>query len=78
MPQLEDFDLNTLMLFIIGCLSAVGGLCLVIQKSKCKSIDLCCLKIVRDVDAILEEEKITMRQQPNSEQIPMVPELDST
>ena len=46
------------MLFIVGVLGALGGLCVIIQKSKCKTLDLCCIKCVRDTELILKEEKL--------------------
>ena len=47
MTKLDNFNINELMLFIIGVMGALGGLCLIIQKSKCKTLDICCIKIVR-------------------------------
>ena len=58
MPQLQDFNINELMLFIIGVLGSLGGLCLIIQKSKCEEISFCCFKCKRDVRAIIEEERL--------------------
>lgn len=58
MTKLQDFNINELMLFIIGVLGAVGGLCLIIQKSKCKTLDICCIKCVRDTDLIKFEDKL--------------------
>jgi hypothetical protein len=58
MTKLEDFNINELMLFIIGVFGALGGLCLIIQKSKCKTLDLCCIKCVRDTELIKFEDKL--------------------
>ena len=33
---------------LIGFLIAIGAQC---YKSKCKQVDMCCIKIIRDVDA---------------------------
>jgi hypothetical protein len=33
---------------LIGFLIAIGAQC---YKSKCKEVDVCCIKIIRDVDA---------------------------
>ncbi len=33
---------------LIGFLIAIGAQC---YKSKCKQVDICCIKIIRDVDA---------------------------
>jgi len=60
MTTLQDFNINELMLFIVGVLGALGGLCVVLQKSKCKTLDICCIKCVRDTDAIIKEEKLQM------------------
>tara|TARA_R100000278_G_C5356326_1_gene123683 strand:- start:148 stop:396 length:249 start_codon:yes stop_codon:yes gene_type:complete len=56
MTKLEDFDLNELMLFIVGVLGALGGLIAITQKSKCESCCWGCMK--RDVDAVIADEKL--------------------
>ena len=38
MTRMDDFNINELMLFIVGVLGALGGLCVIIQKSKCKKL----------------------------------------
>ena len=58
MGKLGDFTMEELMLFIIGVTGAVGGLMLTLQKSKCKSI--CWGMCIRDVDAVIKEEKMMM------------------
>ncbi len=60
MTKLQDFNINELMLFVVGVLGALGGLCVIIQKSKCKTLDICCTKCVRDTDAIIKEERLQM------------------
>lgn len=60
MTQMTDFNINELMLFVVGVLGALGGLCVIIQKSKCKKIDLCCVKCDRDTDLIIKEERLQM------------------
>ena len=58
MTRMDDFSIDQLMLFVVGALGAMGALCLIIQKSKCKS---CCWGcIVRDVDAIVAEERLAV------------------
>jgi hypothetical protein len=64
MTKMTDFNINELMLFIVGVLGAFGGLCVIIQKSKCSDINLCCFKCKRDVKAIIEEEKIALGRLP--------------
>lgn len=58
MTTLESFDLNELMLFIVGVLGALGGLLSITQKSKCESCCWGCLK--RDVDAVIKDEKLSI------------------
>ena len=58
---MEDFTIDQLMLFIGGVLGSLGALLLVIQKSKCKSVNCCCIKCERDVNAVIAEEKLQMR-----------------
>ena len=56
MTRMEDFTIDQLMLFIVGVLGSLGGLCLIIQKSKCQS---CCWGLIkRDVDAVVKSEKL--------------------
>ena len=64
MTKLEDFNINELMLFIVVVLGAVGGLFVVLQKSKCEEINLCCFKCKRDVKAVIEEEKLALGKTP--------------
>ena len=47
-------------MFFLFCfpVTIIGGLCVIIQKSKCKTLDICCIKCVRDTDLILKEEKL--------------------
>jgi len=56
MTKMADFTMEELMLFIIGVTGAFGGLMLTLQKSKCKTI--CWGMCVRDVDAVIKEEKL--------------------
>lgn len=57
---MQDFTIDQLMLFIGGCSTAIIGVLLALQKSKCKTISLCCCKCERDVDAIIQEERLQM------------------
>jgi hypothetical protein len=58
MTKMNDFTIDQLMLFIGGVLGSLGALLLVIQKSKCEEINCCCLKCKRNVQAIIEEERL--------------------
>ena len=55
---MSDFTMEELMIFCVSILGALGGFFLILQKSKCKSICWGCC--VRDVDAVLAEEKLQM------------------
>ena len=56
--RMSNFNINELMLFIVGVLGALGGLCVIIQKSKCKKISICGMGCERDVAAIIAEERL--------------------
>ena len=64
MTKLADFNINELMLFIVGVLGAVGAFMLILQKSKCEEVNCCCFKCKRDVKAIIEEEKLALGRMP--------------
>lgn len=51
---MENFKITELAIFITAIMSSLGGLCMVIQKSKCKNINLCwgLMNCVRDEKAI--------------------------
>ena len=58
--RMNDFNINELMLFIVGVLGALGGLCVILQKSKCSKISFCGMGCERDVKAVIAEEKLQM------------------
>ena len=58
MTKMADFTMEELMLFVIGVLGALGGFMVILQKSKCESICWGCCK--RNVDAVIQEEKLQM------------------
>ena len=58
MTKMDDFTMEELMIFCVSILGALGGFMVVLQKSKCKSICWGCC--VRDVDAVIAEEKLEM------------------
>lgn len=60
MTKMEDFTIDQLMLFIGGVMGSLGALLLIIQKSKCEHISCCCLKCKRNVQAVIEEERLQM------------------
>lgn len=51
---MESFKITELAIFITAIMSSLGGLCMVIQKSKCKNINMCCglMNCERDEKAI--------------------------
>ena len=53
---MDDFTMEELMIFTVSILGALGGFMVVLQKSKCKSICWGCC--IRDVDAVIAEEKL--------------------
>lgn len=57
---MNDFTIDQLMLFIGGVLGSLGALLLVIQKSKCEEIKCCCWSCKRNVQAIIEEERLQL------------------
>ena len=58
LTKMSDFTMEELMIFTVSILGALGGFMVVLQKSKCKSICWGCC--VRDVDAVIAEEKLEM------------------
>ena len=58
MTKMADFTMEELMLFCIGVLGALGGFMIILQKSKCESICWGCC--TRNVDAVIQEEKLQM------------------
>jgi hypothetical protein len=57
--ELSEVFYTFLITSTIGLLIGIARIC---YKSKCKTVDMCCLKIVRDVDIEKEE----MQMAPNN------------
>jgi len=51
--ELSEVFYTFLITSIIGLLIAVGKMC---YKSKCSTIDLCCLRITRNIEAEVKED----------------------
>jgi hypothetical protein len=51
--ELSEVFYTFLITSVIGLLLGVGRIC---YKSKCSSIDICCIKVVRNVDVELKED----------------------
>jgi hypothetical protein len=58
MTKLDEFNLTELGVFIAGVFASIGALLVVVQKSKCKKISCCCAKCERDVEAVIQEERL--------------------
>ena len=60
--SLDSFNMNDLLLLIVGVSGATATLCLAVQKSKCKTISICygCFKADRDTKAIIDETKLKL------------------
>ena len=59
MTKLADFTIEELMIFCATILGALGVFMSVLFKSKCKEVSCCCIKCIRDVSAVIKEEKIS-------------------
>jgi len=68
--KLADFTLEELMIFCVSILGALGVFAGTIMKSKCKTINCCCIKCVRDVDAIIKEERLQLGKTISNEPEP--------
>ena len=79
--RMNNFNINELMLFIVGVLGALGGLCVILQKSKCSKISICGMGCERDIAAIIEEEKLQLGKLPTPRPLPRqdddLPTLDT-
>ena len=68
MTKLQDFTLEEMMIFTVSVLAGFSACVTIILKtlfrSKCKTINLCCLKCERDVEAVIEEEKLELGKFP--------------
>lgn len=51
--ELSEVFFTFLITSVIGLIIAIGKMC---YKSKCSSIDFCCLKITRNIDAEVKED----------------------
>jgi Flp pilus assembly protein protease CpaA len=62
MSEFTEIFYTFLITSLIGLILAISKLC---YKSKCKEINLCCLKIIRDVEG---EEKLDIEQTTKEEE----------
>lgn len=61
LTQLEDFNISEMGIFIGVCGSAIVGILVATQKSKCESV--CWGMCKRRVDLVIEEEKLQLENQ---------------
>lgn len=59
MQELSEIFYTLLITSTIGLILAIAKLC---YKSKCREVDVCCIKIIRDVEG---EEKIDEQTPPS-------------
>ena len=51
--ELSEVFYTFLITSVIGLLLGIGRIC---YKSKCSSIDICCVKVIRNIDAEVKED----------------------
>lgn len=51
--ELSEVFYTFLITSVIGLLLGIGRIC---YKSKCSSIDVCCVKVIRNIDAEVKED----------------------
>ena len=77
--RMNNFNINELMLFLVGVLGALGGLCVILQKSKCSKISICGMGCERDVSAVIADERLSMTGHtgttPKAVQMENIPDL---
>ncbi len=57
---MESYNLSEMGVFIGICSSALIGVILATQKSKCEEISCCGLKCKRNIQAVIEAEKLEL------------------
>jgi len=59
---LQNYEMNDLLLVVVGISGAMATLCLAIQKSKCSKISCLygCFICDRDTKSIIDEEKLKL------------------
>ena len=76
MTKLADFSLSDLMIFSVSVLAGLSA-CITITlktcfKSKCKTIYICCIKCVRDTNAVIEDERLGLATTLSPRAKPMI------
>ena len=57
--MLSEIFLTFCVTSFIGCVLSIGALA---YKSKCKEVDICCIKIIRDTAGELKEDELELEQ----------------
>ena len=60
MSKLDEFNLTELGVFIAGVFASLSAFMVVLFRSKCETINCCCFKCKRNVQAIIDEERLQM------------------
>jgi len=76
MTQLSDFNLSELGIFIGVCGSAIIGILVATQKSKCESV--CWGMCKRRVDLVIEEEKLELGINQDNLENPSPPAVNTS
>jgi hypothetical protein len=58
--KLDEFNLTELGVFIAGVFASLSAFMVVLFRSKCETINCCCFKCKRNVQAIIDEERLQM------------------
>lgn len=64
--QLDKFNLTELGVFIAGVCASISGLFVVLFRSKCETITCCCMSCKRNVEAVIQDERLQMTGHANS------------
>ena len=63
--MLSEIFLTFCVTSFIGCVLSIGALA---YKSKCKEVDICCIKIVRDTAGELREDELELAKKGKTEE----------
>jgi len=60
--SLQNYEMNDLLLVVVGIAGALSALCISINKSRCKHIKVCfgCLDCDRNTESIIQEKRLEM------------------
>ena len=60
--SLQNYEMNDVLLVVVGIAGALSGLCISLNKSRCKHIKICfgCLDCDRNTESIIQEKRLEM------------------